>query len=139
MRYQPKAFVADPVMSEINTTPMIDVMLVLMIMFMLSLPGPTHKLPIDLPSGQSAAKLPPVTHLLALDSVGGTSWDGAAMNNIQLAERLAEMARDPTKPVLQMQSDAATPYVRFDETLSAVRKAGITQIGFVGNEAFRGL
>lgn len=139
MRYQPQSFVADKPMSEINTTPMIDVMLVLLIMMMLSLPMRTHKLPIELPSTAAVAGKSPVIHRLSLDSVGSPSWDGVAITPASLDKKLVEMVSDPAKPVLQMQTDAATPYVRFDETLGAVRRAGIEQIGFVGNEAFLAL
>ncbi len=138
MRHQIPAFAAHQPMADINTTPMIDVLLVLMIMLMLSLPMPTHKLPVDLPAGANAGK-PPVTHRLVLDAQGRLSWDGVSIGNTELASRLSAMAKDPARPVLQMQSDAATPYIRFDEALMAVRRAGISQIGFVGNEAFRGL
>jgi biopolymer transport protein ExbD len=138
MRHQIPAFAADQPMADINTTPMIDVLLVLMIMLMLSLPMPTHKLPVDLPGGSNAGT-PPVTHRLMLDAQGRASWDGVLIGDGELAARLTAMAIDPGKPVLQMQSDAATPYVRFEEALAAVRRAGISQIGFVGNEAFRGL
>ena len=137
MRYHPQAFASDKPMSEINTTPIIDVMLVLIVMMLLSLPMQTHKLPIELPQAGLGSGKPPVVHKLTLDAAGSVRWDGKAITTAQLDKKLAEMAKDPAIPVLQMQTHAATPYVRFNQVLGAVRGAGVGQIGFVGNDAFR--
>jgi biopolymer transport protein ExbD len=125
--------------AEINTTPMIDVMLVLLVMLILTLPKPTHKIAVELPGAGSSLGVPPPVHNLTLNSAGASSWDGAAISSSDLTARLRALAVDPAKPLLQMRTDAETPYVRFDETLAQIKRAGVTQIGFVGNEAFRAL
>lgn len=133
-----KPWAVEEPLCDINTTPMIDVMLVLITMLMLSLPPPTHQVPIDLPSGANNAAPPPV-HRLTLDAGGQAAWDGVAIGTAALSERLTALSTDPTKPVLQMQTDAETPYARFDETIAMVKQAGVKQLGFIGNDAFRGL
>jgi biopolymer transport protein ExbD len=139
MRYQPNAFALEQPISEINSTPLIDVMLVLLVMLLLSLPMATHKLPVELPGAGAAAGPPPPVHRLTLDARGTASWDGIPVTGAELGEKLSAFVADPARPVLQMQADAATPYVRFDETLGAVRRAGVETLGFAGNDAFRGL
>ena len=120
----------------INTTPLIDVMLVLLVMFIIIMPAATHKVPLDLPGAGDPVTGPPPVHLIALDAAGALSWDGAAIAPAALPGKLAALQADPAKPVLHMKADAETPYVRFDETLSTIKKAGVSRLGFVGNEAF---
>jgi biopolymer transport protein ExbD len=123
-------------MWQINTTPMIDVMLVLLVMMILSLPMQTHKVAVDLPQGKSLGP-PPVTHRLTLDAGGGVAWDGVAVSDAEMRARLAAHASDPARPALVMQTDAATPYARFDAVIAQVRQSGVDRLGFAGNEAFR--
>jgi biopolymer transport protein ExbD len=124
---------AQPI-SEINTTPLVDVMLVLLIMFIITIPVAQHKLPIDLPANGDGA--PPTVHRLDLDAAGRLFWDGAAIGGSELRQRLQTFAADPSDPVLQMNADPETRYERFDETLAAVRRAGITRLGFTGQARF---
>jgi biopolymer transport protein ExbD len=124
-----------PVMSEINTTPLIDVMLVLLIMMILTVPITYHKVPVDLPQGRADGTPPPV-HRITLDAQGGLSWDGAAISEAALPARLAALKADPALPVLHLKTDAETPYVRFDETVATIQRAGIERLGLVGNEKF---
>ena len=121
--------------AEINTTPLVDVMLVLLIMFILIVPATTHEVPVDLPSTGGE---PSPVHRLDLDAAGRLFWDGAPIRPAELDARLAAMARDPAQPVLHMNADAETRYERFDESLAAVRRAGITRLGFVGQSRFAG-
>ena len=136
----PKVILPDPGMSlsepapAINTTPLIDLMLVLLVMFIVSIPIATHKVPIDVPSGPPGPPSP--VHRLGLDAAGNLSWDGSPIAEAALAPRLARMAADPAEPVLHIAVDAETRYERVDETLAAVARAGITRMGFVGNERF---
>ena len=121
--------------SEINTTPLIDVMLVLLIMMILTVPIATHKVAVDLPSGTTTGTPPPI-HRLAIDARGALKWDGRAIAPATLPVRLAALTRDPAAPILHLRADAETPYVRFDETLAEIKRAGITKLGLVGNEGY---
>lgn len=120
----------------INTTPLIDLMLVLLVMFIVSIPIATHKLPLDVPQGGLAAPRP--FHRLDLDAGGRLFWDGRLIHDSGLAGRLAQMAADPSEPELHIAAHAETRYERVNQTLAVVRRSGITRLGFVGNERFVG-
>jgi biopolymer transport protein ExbD len=122
--------------SDINTTPLVDVMLVLLIMFIITIPVTSHKVPVDLP--QSGGGAPPAVHRLDLDAAGRLFWNGAAVDGRELDARLAAHVADPARPVLHMNTDAETRYERFDEVLAAVRRAGVTRLGFLGQDRFAG-
>jgi len=128
---------AQPI-AEINTTPLVDVMLVLLIMFILVIPVTSHKVPVDLPQAGPTPPAPPPVHRLDLDAAGRLYWDGLAIAPAELTPRLAGMAADPSQPVLHMNAHDETRYERFDETLAAVRRAGIDRLGFVGQQRFAG-
>ena len=125
--YQPA-----PVM---NTTPLIDLMLVLLVMFIVSVPIATHKVPLDVGAG-TPAEPRPLVHRLDLDAGGRLYWDGEPIAQAALAPRLARLAADPADPELHISAAAETRYERVDETLAAVARAGVTRMGFVGNERF---
>ncbi len=132
--FRAPAFSAEP-MCVINTTPMIDVMLVLLVMMILSLPMRTHKVGIDLPQAASSGA-PPVTHRLTLDANGAAAWDGVSVTRAALATKLSAHVADPAQPALLMQVDGRTSYDRFDHVLAQVKQAGVERLGFAGNEAF---
>src|SRR5690348_17191405 len=85
---------AEPPISTLNTTPLIDVMLVLLIMFIVTIPLATHKVRIDLPNGPLAEPEKPQIHDLALDAAGRLSWDGAPLAEAGLPDRLSAMKSD---------------------------------------------
>ena len=122
--------------AEINTTPLVDVMLVLLIMFILIIPVSTHKLPLDLPAADGG--LPPQIHRLDLDAAGRLFLDGRAVSGAELTLRMRALAADPAEPVLEINADAETRYARFDEVLAAVRRAGVSRLAFVGQSRFAG-
>ena len=119
----------------INTTPLIDLLLVLLVMLILSVPIATHKVPLDLPGGDPPGEPPPV-HRLSIAANGDYLWDGTPVSDAALAARLAAMARDPAHPVLHLAADGEARYERVDETLAVVLRAGVTRLGFVDNERF---
>ena len=127
----------DAPMSELNTTPLIDVMLVLLVMFIITVPITTHKVPMDLPQGPAVERQDPVVHRLDLDSAGRIVLDGAVLPETQLSGRLAAIAADPLSE-LHLRADGETPYGRFDHVLAAVKRAGVTRLGMIGNERFAG-
>lgn len=122
--------------SQMNTTPLIDVLLVLLIMFILTIPAQTHKVAIDLPSAGPGSGARPESHRLAIAADGTLSWDGAPIAGTALRARLDTLAANP-EGVLQLESAADARYDRFDAVLVDVKRAGIARLGFVGNERYR--
>lgn len=119
--------------NAINVTPFIDVMLVLIIVMIMSLPLATHKVPVDLPSGPSTPA-PEEPHMLAIDRAGAVTIDGRAIDDAALPATLAAI-RDRPGAVLQMNTDPEANYARFDAVLAVIKRAGITRLGFVGHKA----
>lgn len=123
-------------MSELNTTPLIDVMLVLLIMFIITIPIGTHNVPVDLPQGPpTTVPEKPVVHMLELDSAGRISLDGAALSQAELPARLAAIQAGPVSDLL-LRTHGEAPYERFDQVMATVKRAGVTRLGMVGNEEF---
>jgi len=125
----------DRPISEMNTTPLIDVMLVLLIMFILTVPLATHAVKMNLPT-DGVPLGDPRTHRLALDSAGRLSWDGAALPERSLPARLAAFRASGPEDILEIQSEAETRYETFDRVLATVKRSGIARLGFVGNERY---
>ena len=125
------ARVSEPAMfSSINVTPFIDVMLVLLIVMILSIPAMTHKVPVDLP--QDGRKMPTAEnpHKLAIARDGGLFWDGRAIGDAALLDLLSATHDE----VLHLQTDPDARYDRFDTVLAVVKRAGVTRLGFVGHQ-----
>ena len=119
---------------QMNVTPFIDVMLVLLVMMILSVPLATHKVPITLPQGMPTAGAE-TAHLLAIDAEGAITLDGRAIGDAELRPLLLNLQADPDA-VLHLRTDPATRYARFDAVLAIVKRAGVARLGFVGNRPF---
>ena len=135
-KWQPRPIRIADVGPTINTTPLIDLLLVLLVMLIVTIPVATHRMPLDLPRPTPPLGTPPPVHRLAIDAAGRLSWDGRPIADSELAPRLAAMAADPAAPVLHLAADGEARYERVDQTLAMVLRAGITRMGFVGNEHF---
>ena len=127
---------AEAPIAALNTTPLIDVMLVLLIMFIVTIPAATHKLPIALPSGSPPLVAPPAVHRIALDASGALSWDGIPFPETALAARLSAFHAAMPEGVIELRADAAARYEAFDRVLGAIKRSGIDRLAFVGNERF---
>ncbi len=123
-------------MSQLNITPLIDVLLVLLVMMMLSIPIATHKVEVKLPPPGTGSGDPPKVNLLRINNAGLTLWNGEAVTEAKLKSLLATMAKDPELPQLHMQTDANARYEIFDHTIATVKRSGVQAIGFVGNKQF---
>ncbi len=130
-RLGPPSAASEP-MSDINITPMIDVMLVLIVMLILTIPLKNHKVPIDLPAPNLSAVASLTPHRLEIAATGGLSWDGRAIVDAELPGLLAAVAGDVDQ-VLHMRTDPAARYERFDAVLATVKRANVTKLGFVGD------
>jgi biopolymer transport protein ExbD len=133
---------ADEPMMEINTTPLIDVMLVLLIMFIITLPPPTHAVKIDLPQ-DCAPNCPPPPEILPTKNVlyiaptDAILWNGAPVALSQL-QGLLEATKTMTPiPELHLQPDPQARYDTVDRVLAATKRAKVDKMGFIGNEAYR--
>jgi biopolymer transport protein ExbD len=125
-------------MVEMNTTPLIDVMLVLLIMFIITIPIQTHAVKIDLPQNAppTDSVIDPVKNKVAIDPAGIITWNGSPIDLLTLRQYLQQSLRLPVEPELQFQPNAATRYVVVDEVLAEIKRAGVTKLGFVGNEQY---
>ena len=125
----------EPIM-EMNTTPLIDVMLVLLIMFIITIPIQTHAVKIDVPRG-IAASIDDTKNKIVIDAAGRVLWNGEATDLATLAATLERMQQLATVPELHLQPDALAPYARVDEVLAVTKRVGVEKMGFVGNEQYR--
>jgi biopolymer transport protein TolR len=129
-------------MSDINMTPLIDVMLVLLVIFIITAPLLTSSLRLDLPRSEAAAASDaPAYVALAIDAQGrlfiGDRALPAGQEREQIAQRVREAAqRDPTTEV-QLRADSRVPYGRVAELIGCVQQAGLTRIGVVTETAPR--
>ncbi|GAA0479692.1 hypothetical protein GCM10009096_22070 [Parasphingorhabdus litoris] len=123
-------------MAQLNITPLIDMLLVLLVMLMLSIPIATHKVEVALPPPIPGTGEPPEINLLRINGAGLTLWNGEAVNETQLKARLTAMLKDPNRPQLHMQTDANARYEIFDHTIATVKRSGVQEVGFVGNRQF---
>jgi biopolymer transport protein ExbD len=122
--------------AEVNTTPLIDVMLVLLIMFIITIPIGTHGVKIDLPSRPTPTAADPVTHKIVMNQAGALLLDGTQVVEADLRGRLRGLEDANPRAQFQFQVDAEARYEDFDRVLAEVKKAGIENLGFVGNHAF---
>ena len=119
--------------ATINTTPLVDVMLVLLIMFIMIIPVASHKVPVDLPAGPG---LPAPAHRLDIRADGSLAWDGRPVAPAALPGRLAALAADPARPNLHLDADGEARYEQVDRILAQIQTAGVTRLGFVDNQRF---
>jgi biopolymer transport protein ExbD len=132
----------DEPMMDINTTPLIDVMLVLLIMFIITLPPPTHAVKIDLPQ-DCAPNCPPPPIVLPTKNVlyiapnDAILWNNAPVALSQLQGMLEASQTMTPVPELHLQPDPNARYDTVDRVLAATKRAEVSKMGFVGNEAYR--
>jgi biopolymer transport protein ExbD len=119
-------------MADINVTPMVDVMLVLLVIFIITAPLFTHAIKLDLPSAQSApAQEKPETISLSINAEGKLFWNDAAIEQNDLTAKLADAAAKKPQPELQLRADKSTRYEVIAQVMSAAQTNGLTKIGFV--------
>ena len=123
---------ADDVMNEINMTPLADVMLVLLIIFIITVPVMKHSVNVDLPQASNQPEdIKPETVRLSVDASGQYHWNEALLSDDELTPRLqAEAAKEP-QPELHIRGDKAVRYERVAQAMAAAQRAGVRKIGFV--------
>ena len=130
---------SDMPISELNTTPLIDVMLVLLIMFIITIPIQTHAVKLDLPQdspNQNPPPIDPVKNKIVVTGTGQILWNGAPVNPIQLRQYLDITTTMTPVPELHLQPEPEARYELVDEVLAITKRAKVTAMGFVGNEAY---
>ena len=123
-------------MLEMNMTPLIDVLLVLIIMFIITIPIQTNAVKIDLPSNVPPLERDPVNNLLTIDPDGIARWNGVAASDATLAATLRASEQMRPQPELHLRPDAFARYERVDEVLAMTKRARVQKMGFVGNDAY---
>lgn len=126
-------------MMEINTTPLIDVMLVMIIMLIITIPPQTHAVKLDLPVNQPNSEPPPVDPIknkIVVTQSGGILWNGANVNLEQLRVYLEASQQMNPVPELHLQPEPEARYELVDEVLAVTKRANVTKMGFVGNDAY---
>ena len=119
-------------MAEINTTPLVDVMLVLLVIFIVTAPLLTHGIRIDLPKASSTANAEePDTVTLSVDAEGRLFWNDQLLAEADLPATMARAAGRNPQPELHLRADHETRYQRLAEIMSMARTAGLTKLGFV--------
>ena len=125
-------------MMDINTTPLIDVMLVLLIMFIITIPVQTHAVKLDLPQPTNTPPPPvqPVKNEVSVDHGGYIYWNGSPINLVVLRQYLDQtQAMDPI-PELHLRPAPDARYEVVDQVLAVTKRASVSKMGFVGNEAY---
>jgi biopolymer transport protein ExbD len=126
-------------MMDINTTPLIDVMLVLLIMFIITIPIQTHAVKLDLPQDQQNQQPPPidpVKNKVVITPAGQVLWNGNPIDLITLRQYLDQTQQMNPIPELHLQPDPQARYELVDEVLAVTKRAHVEKMGFVGNEAY---
>ncbi|MCZ2441171.1 MAG: biopolymer transporter ExbD [Burkholderiales bacterium] len=129
----------DDVMVDINTTPLIDVMLVLLIMFIITIPIQTHAVKMNMPVPNNAAPppVPPEIIRIDLDFDGTIGWNGEIIpDRATLENRLRAVAAQPDQPEVHLRPNKLVTYKYVAMVMASAQRLGVTKIGIVGNEQF---
>ena len=128
----------DPeVMVDINTTPLIDVMLVLLIMLIITIPIQTHAVKLNMPVGNPPPPAePPEVVALDVDFDGTLTWNGEVVPRAGLDARLASAAARPIQPEFHLRPNKLVKYEHVAHVMASAQRLGVTKIGLVGSEQF---
>ena len=126
------------VMVDINTTPLIDVMLVLLVMLIITLPIQLHSVNLNMPVGNPPPQLiKPEVLKIDIDRDSRVYWNGELLpDRATLEQKLAEVAAQPTQPELHLRPDKGSKYNVTAAVLASAQRLGLTKIGIIGSEQF---
>ncbi len=139
MNVGPSGGSGDPeVMVEMNTTPLIDVMLVLLIMLIITIPIQTHAVKLNMPVGNPPPPLkPPEIVRIEVDFDGTVIWDGQVVPDRPTLEgKMATLAALPDQPEVHLRPNKLVLYKSVAMVMATAQRRGVTKIGLVGNEQF---
>jgi biopolymer transport protein ExbD len=119
-------------MAEINMTPLIDVMLVLLVIFIITAPLFTHAIRLDLPKVAAApARQTPQTISLSIDAAGKLYWNGNVITLGQMRAQFVQAGKQTDQPEIQLHAERSTRYEMIAQVMGAAQQAGLERIGFV--------
>jgi biopolymer transport protein ExbD len=122
----------DEVMSEINMTPLVDVMLVLLIIFIITIPVINHAVKIDLPRASNQPNdVKPQSINLSIDAQGKVFWNQSEIDEPTLEAKISEAAKQEPQPELHLRADREVRYERVAEVMAAAQHGGLGKIGFI--------
>ena len=128
-------------MMDMNTTPLIDVMLVLLIMFIITIPVATHSVDIDLPAPNPNPppedQIDPIKNKIVINQAGEILWNGDPINEGELVRNLEISRNIDPEPELQFEPEQFASYDLSVKVLNIIKGSGVTKFGFVGNEKYR--
>jgi biopolymer transport protein ExbD len=119
-----------------NTTPLIDVMLVLLIMFIITIPAQTHAVELDLPTCVGCPKPDATVNTVTIGSAEQIAWNGVPISKQNLGALLRETQQMQPSAELHLRPDPEARYGTVDEVLAIIKRAHVQKFGFVGNEAY---
>lgn len=123
---------SDTVVSEINMTPLVDVMLVLLIIFIMTVPVLTHSVKLDLPRAQNELNIVrPRTVVISVTTDGAIHWDETVVDDEELSARLQSAARQRPQPEIHLRGDRKVAYEFVMKAMAAAQRAGILKLAFV--------
>lgn len=120
-------------MGEMNVTPFIDVLLVLLIMIILAVPVKVHETKVDLPTAPCTTCVIGETNAVVITASDQLLWNGTPVTRDQLREQIALAVARPEEPTLRFEPDALASYDRAAKTIALIKEAGATRFAFVGN------
>ncbi len=126
------------VIMDINTTPLIDVMLVLLIMFIITIPIQSHSIKLDMPTGNPPPPpVPPTVVTIDIDFDGTIFWDGQQITDrAMLDSKLVEAAKGPDTPEVHLKPNKLVKYAAVARVMADAQRLGVKKLGLVGNEQF---
>jgi biopolymer transport protein ExbD len=125
------------VIADMNTTPLIDVMLVLLVMLIITIPIQLHSVNLNLPTGKQPASAPPQVVSVEIEADGSVRWNGETLASERaLNAKLATLASQSVQPELHIRPNKLVEYQTVAKVMASVQRTGLTKVGIVGNEQF---
>ena len=133
---RPDGFTRRKPMGDMNVTPFIDVLLVLIIMLIMVVPIATHNTEVDLPGPGLKGSANPISNTVYIDSSDRLFWNGEAVTRDQLRANIAAANSMEDEPVLRFEPAALASYDRSAKTIALIKDAGAKKFAFIGNEKY---
>jgi biopolymer transport protein ExbD len=124
---------------DINTTPLIDVMLVMLVMFIITIPPPTHSVDVTLPGIDPGPAEVRDENSITIDTSDIIRWNGEAVDLAELGALVKQAADRPDTATIMLEPDARARYLRVDEAIGAIRRNGGSKLAFPGIHTYAGL